>query len=75
MYLAGFSKFNIHVYILGRDPDTPEKELKSKWGKLLGPDYEVMVCYPSIKYTHLCFFKLQRGELNFTSFSGVGTDQ
>uniref|UniRef100_A0A674KDB7 PATJ crumbs cell polarity complex component n=1 Tax=Terrapene triunguis TaxID=2587831 RepID=A0A674KDB7_9SAUR len=26
-----------------KDPDSPEKELKSKWGKLLGPDYEVMV--------------------------------
>ncbi|XP_050817922.1 inaD-like protein isoform X8 [Gopherus flavomarginatus] len=34
-------KQNLHK--LGRDSDSPEKELKSKWGKLLGPDYEVMV--------------------------------
>uniref|UniRef100_A0A674KEN3 PATJ crumbs cell polarity complex component n=1 Tax=Terrapene triunguis TaxID=2587831 RepID=A0A674KEN3_9SAUR len=34
-------KQNLHK--IGRDPDSPEKELKSKWGKLLGPDYEVMV--------------------------------
>ncbi|KYO36940.1 hypothetical protein Y1Q_0020943 [Alligator mississippiensis] len=27
----------------GRIPDTSENELKSKWEKLLGPDYEVMV--------------------------------
>uniref|UniRef100_A0A8C8SUP7 PATJ crumbs cell polarity complex component n=1 Tax=Pelusios castaneus TaxID=367368 RepID=A0A8C8SUP7_9SAUR len=46
------SKFNVHVYILGRDPDSPEKELKAKWGKVLGPDYEVMVCYPSLLPLH-----------------------
>ncbi|XP_037682987.1 inaD-like protein isoform X2 [Choloepus didactylus] len=28
---------------LERVPDSPEKELKSRWEKLLGPDYEVMV--------------------------------
>uniref|UniRef100_K7FFA6 PATJ crumbs cell polarity complex component n=1 Tax=Pelodiscus sinensis TaxID=13735 RepID=K7FFA6_PELSI len=66
-------KPNLHQ--IGRDPDSLEKLLKSKWGKLLGPDYEVMVCYPSIKYTHLCFFKFQCCELNFTSCSGAGTDQ
>ncbi|KAM9130485.1 inaD-like protein [Pangshura tecta] len=31
------------LHQIGRDSDSPEKELKSKWGKLLGPDYEVMV--------------------------------
>uniref|UniRef100_A0A8C8VQB2 PATJ crumbs cell polarity complex component n=1 Tax=Pelusios castaneus TaxID=367368 RepID=A0A8C8VQB2_9SAUR len=34
-------KQNLHK--IGRDPDSPEKELKAKWGKVLGPDYEVMV--------------------------------
>lgn len=28
---------------LERAPDSPENELKSRWEKLLGPDYEVMV--------------------------------
>ncbi|XP_075792235.1 inaD-like protein isoform X3 [Pelodiscus sinensis] len=34
-------KPNLHQ--IGRDPDSLGKLLKSKWGKLLGPDYEVMV--------------------------------
>ncbi|XP_074858318.1 inaD-like protein isoform X2 [Carettochelys insculpta] len=34
-------KQNLHK--IGRDPDSLEKELKSKWAKLLGPDYGVMV--------------------------------
>uniref|UniRef100_A0A7M4FUN3 PATJ crumbs cell polarity complex component n=1 Tax=Crocodylus porosus TaxID=8502 RepID=A0A7M4FUN3_CROPO len=31
------------LHKIGRIPDTSENELKSKWEKLLGPDYEVMV--------------------------------
>ncbi|EMP36485.1 InaD-like protein [Chelonia mydas] len=42
-------KQNLHK--IGRDPDTPEKELKSKWGKLLGPDYEVMVVRVDVPIT------------------------
>ncbi|XP_065411475.1 inaD-like protein isoform X2 [Chrysemys picta bellii] len=42
-------KQNLHK--IGRDPDSPEKELKSKWGKLLGPDYEVMVVRVDMQIT------------------------
>nr|XP_048717181.1 inaD-like protein isoform X1 [Caretta caretta] len=42
-------KQNLHK--IGRDPDTPEKELKSKWGKLLGSDYEVMVVRVDVPIT------------------------
>uniref|UniRef100_K7E7G9 PATJ crumbs cell polarity complex component n=1 Tax=Ornithorhynchus anatinus TaxID=9258 RepID=K7E7G9_ORNAN len=38
---SGFSKCSI-LY-LERSSDSPENQLKSKWEKLLGPDYEVMV--------------------------------
>uniref|UniRef100_A0A8D0HJN6 PATJ crumbs cell polarity complex component n=1 Tax=Sphenodon punctatus TaxID=8508 RepID=A0A8D0HJN6_SPHPU len=34
-------KQNLHI--VGNVPDSSENKLKSKWGKLLGPDYEVMV--------------------------------
>ncbi|XP_038268894.1 inaD-like protein isoform X4 [Dermochelys coriacea] len=42
-------KQNLHK--IGRDPDTPEKELKSKWGELLGSDYEVMVVHVDVPIT------------------------
>uniref|UniRef100_A0A8C0QSN5 PATJ crumbs cell polarity complex component n=1 Tax=Chelonoidis abingdonii TaxID=106734 RepID=A0A8C0QSN5_CHEAB len=42
-------KQNLHK--IGRDSDSPEKELKSKWGKLLGPDYEVMVVHVDMPIT------------------------
>uniref|UniRef100_A0A670ZW87 PATJ crumbs cell polarity complex component n=1 Tax=Pseudonaja textilis TaxID=8673 RepID=A0A670ZW87_PSETE len=34
----------------GNTLDSPEDKPTSKWETLLGPDYEVMVCYPSLYY-------------------------
>uniref|UniRef100_A0A8C5UCH8 PATJ crumbs cell polarity complex component n=1 Tax=Malurus cyaneus samueli TaxID=2593467 RepID=A0A8C5UCH8_9PASS len=48
-------------------PLPPAHELKSKWENLLGPEYEVMVCFISTNYMHECyFFKLQICELSIT---------
>lgn len=48
-----YSSFNalflIDVYP-EKGPGAPENELKSRWENLLGPDYEVMVCFIS-RYT------------------------
>uniref|UniRef100_A0A803TYX8 PATJ crumbs cell polarity complex component n=1 Tax=Anolis carolinensis TaxID=28377 RepID=A0A803TYX8_ANOCA len=39
----------------GETLEPSENKLKSKWEKLLGPEFDVMVCYPYFTYITICF--------------------
>uniref|UniRef100_A0A672UE56 PATJ crumbs cell polarity complex component n=1 Tax=Strigops habroptila TaxID=2489341 RepID=A0A672UE56_STRHB len=54
----------------GRVPLPPAHELKSKWENLLGPEYEVLVCYLSINYIHLLPIHTLRLGVELDTFDG-----
>uniref|UniRef100_A0A669PFB7 PATJ crumbs cell polarity complex component n=1 Tax=Phasianus colchicus TaxID=9054 RepID=A0A669PFB7_PHACC len=55
---------------LFQDPLSSAYDLKSKWENLLGPEYEVMVCYLSINYIHLLPIHTLRLGVELDTFDG-----
>uniref|UniRef100_A0A803TPW7 PATJ crumbs cell polarity complex component n=1 Tax=Anolis carolinensis TaxID=28377 RepID=A0A803TPW7_ANOCA len=53
LYPAFTSQRGLDTGINFKQPS--ENKLKSKWEKLLGPEFDVMVCYPYFTYITICF--------------------